>query len=181
MRQRTEKKTQRAELHLKYATQLAQCQAEGIEMKNQRVLLRLLDKTNGDVNQVKQLIEERKEKHRRRKEYQRKHRGKSTDATTTDPQNDGATKENKKRRELSTDDLENLKRLRAAGVHGDPRRILAIFHQCNESIEMTIARKQQEKEERLRQREERINVSLVQCKEPIFHFRSLPIFRSEST
>ena len=147
IKKRAERKTQKAELNLKYSNELAQCEAEGIEMKNQRVLLRLLEKANGDVNQVKQLVQERQEKHRQRKEYRRKHH------------HDDASPEKKKRRELSVDEMENLKRLRAAGVHGNPHRILAIFHECNESIEMTIARKEEQKEQRTRQRDERMKVS----------------------
>ena len=146
MKIRTERKARKAELNQKYSNELAQCEAQGVQMKNQRVLLRLLEKANGDVNQVKQLVEERQEKHRQRKEYRRKHH------------HDDASPEKKKRRELSTDEMENLKRLRAAGVHGNPHRILAIFHECNESIEMTIARKEEQREQRTLQRDERTKV-----------------------
>lgn len=54
--------------------------------------------------------------------------------------------------------MENLKRLRSAGIHGNPMKILKIFHQCNESIEMTMARAQEDREQRVRNRDERCAV-----------------------
>ena len=82
----------------------------------------------------------------------------------------------KKRRELSSDDLENLKRLRSAGVHGNPKKILEIFHECNESIEMTAARTEEVREERRRNRDERVIVrqtnSLLFIKSIFFHYRN---------
>jgi len=154
MKKRSEKKDQKDDLNSKYSNELTQCENDGIQLKNKRVLLRLLEKSNGDVEQVKKLIEERQEKCRQRKDYRRKHRDHSK-TTAAEPMDDGNSTEKKKRRELSSDDVENLKRLRAAGVHGNPQRILEIFHECNESIEMTIARKEEQREQRLRQREER--------------------------
>jgi hypothetical protein len=60
--------------------------------------------------------------------------------------------------------MDNLKRLRSAGVHGNPMKILSIFHECNESIEMTIARTQEVREQRIRNRDERILVSISNIK-----------------
>ncbi|CAF4652779.1 unnamed protein product, partial [Rotaria socialis] len=70
-------------------------------------------------------------------------------------QTHGAASCCRNRRELSSDDIENLKRLRSAGVHGHPMKILSMYHECNESIELTKARKDHEREMRNQQREER--------------------------
>ncbi|CAF0873215.1 unnamed protein product [Adineta steineri] len=152
---RTGRKEKFAELDTKYANQIAQLEAEGLSMKNKRVLARLLEKSNGDVDVAKQLIQERKEKHFRRKEYRCKHRSTSPMLTTQDG-NETVSK-CRKRHDFNSDDHENLAKLRSAGVHGNPRRILAIFHECNESIELTQARIQEERDRRFRHREERVS------------------------
>jgi hypothetical protein len=148
-----------ADIDTKYANEIAQLEADGVEVKNKRILARLLAKADGQVDVVKQLLNERKIHHEQRKEYRHKHhhhhhRGK----TTEEGDETGSTW--RKRRELSTDDLENLKRLRAAGVHGNPKRILEIFHECNESIEMTMARTEEVREQRIRNRDERLLVKI---------------------
>lgn len=146
-----------AEFDTKYANEIAQLEADGVEVKNKRVLARLLAKADGQVDVVKQLLNERKTKHEKRREYQHKHRGKSPFRTAQE--GDEAGPAWRKRRELSADDLDNLKRLRSAGVHGNPKKILEIFHECNESIEITAARTEEAREERIRNRNERISVS----------------------
>ncbi|CAF1280086.1 unnamed protein product [Rotaria sordida] len=153
MSHRTERKEKLAELDTKYADQIAQLEADGITIKNKRILIRLLEKADGQVDVVKELLKERKEKHEQRREYRHKHRNKSPNKTT-DETNQKCSMW-KKRRELSVDDISNLKRLRAAGVRGNPMKILSIFQECNQSIDMTIARAAEERERRSRSREER--------------------------
>jgi hypothetical protein len=183
MLRRTAKKEKFAELDTKYTNEIAQLQADGVEIKNKRVLARLLEKSNGQVDAVKQLINERKEKHQRRKEYRQKHHrckspnateGNETGASTwrkrrehhrckspnTAEGNETGASTWRKRRELSSDELENLKRLRSAGVHGNPMKILKTFHECNDSIEMTVARTQENRERCVRTRNERILVRI---------------------
>ena len=161
---RKERMEKFADTEAKYANQIAQLEADGVEIKNKRILGRLLAKADGQVDVVKQLINERKVHHEQRKEYRHKHhhghhrRGKSSGNTTEE---DGATGSPcRKRRELSADELENLKKLRAAGIRGNPKRILEIFHQCNESVELTKARTEEKREQRIRERDERILVRI---------------------
>lgn len=135
----------RSERKGKYAEELGQLEADGVQMKNKRRLVRFLEKANGDVNAAKQLIATRQEKHRQRK---------GPDPTIT------RTTNSRKAAGLNTDDLENLKRLRIAGLHGNPKRILATFHECHESIEMTIARTEEAREKRCRERGERTAVRI---------------------
>ena len=135
-------------METQYASQIAELQASGVEIKNPRILARLLRKADGQVEVVKQLINERGEKHRLRREYREKHRSNSAHGK-------GEESACRKRRDFSVDDLENLKRLRSAGVHGHPARILELFHECNDSIELTIARREEQREERCRDRQER--------------------------
>ncbi|CAF4744666.1 unnamed protein product, partial [Rotaria sp. Silwood2] len=153
MSRRKEKKDKLAELDTKYANQIAQLEADGVVMKNKRVLIRLLEKADGKIDVVKQLLNERKEKHEQRKEYRHKHRNNSPGKTTEETNQTLPIW--KKRRELSVDDINNLKRLRSAGVRGNPMKILSIFQECNQSIEMTVARAAEERERRNRSREER--------------------------
>jgi hypothetical protein len=163
MTHRKMKKDKFAELDTKYANQIAQLEADGIQIKNKRILTRLFEKADGQVDVVKQLVNERKEKHHQRKEYRHRHRGQSACNKNQEGCNEtGSTW--RKRREISSDDMDNLKRLRSAGVHGNPNKLLAIFHECNESMEMTIARTQEEREQRIRQRDERINVRILSKK-----------------
>ncbi|CAF3050851.1 unnamed protein product [Rotaria socialis] len=154
MSHRREKKEKRAELNTKYASQIAQLEADGIEIKNKRCLAHLLEKADGQVDVAKQLITEWKEKKGKNREYRHRHRNISPGGITTQVTG-GAASCWRKRRELSSDDIENLKRLRSAGVHGHPMKILAMYHECNESIELTKARKDHEREMRNQQREER--------------------------
>ena len=43
-------------------------------------------------------------------------------------------------------------------VHGNPVKILAVFHECGESIERTIARLDKEREQREQRMEHRVEV-----------------------
>ena len=158
MSRRREKKEKFSEMNIKYANEIAQLEADGIQIKNKRLLGRLLERADGQVDVVKQLLNERKEKHEQRKEYQRKHRNKSP--STTAEGNDQISSMWKKRREISPDDIDNLKRLRLAGVQGPPIRILTIFHECNESIDLTLARTEAERERRTRAQDERLMVRI---------------------
>jgi hypothetical protein len=155
---RSAKKEKFGTLDTKYASQIAQLEADGVQIKNKRILARLLEKADGQIDVVKQLINERQEKHLKRKEYQHKHRATSPKA------GDETISTWKRRREFSADDLDTLKQLRSAGAHGHPKRVLAAFHECNGSIEMTLARIQTEREERVRHRDERVLVRISNIK-----------------
>ncbi|CAM4767806.1 unnamed protein product [Rotaria magnacalcarata] len=154
MSHRREKKEKLAELDTKYASQIAQLEADGIKIKNKRRLAHLLEKADGQVDVVKQLTSEWKEKKGQHREYRHRHRNISPGGTTAQ-ETHGAASCWRKRHEFSSDDIENLKRLRSAGVYGHPMKILAMYHECNESIELTKARKDHEREMRNQQREER--------------------------
>jgi hypothetical protein len=145
MTRHKEKKEEVLQLNTKYATQVTQLEADGVNIKNKRLLLKLLEKANGEVEIVKQLLAKKEEK---RKQAQ-------TSSNTTE----GATKN---RHAVDPDDLDNLRQLRSAGVHGNPIKILAIFHECGESIEKTIARLEKEREEREQGSEHRIQVINLQ-------------------
>ncbi|CAF4968037.1 unnamed protein product, partial [Rotaria sp. Silwood1] len=133
------------ELNAKYANQIAQVESDGIIIKNKQLLIRLLEKTDGQVDVVKQFLNERKE-------YRDKYRNEAQDITTQETDETESTL--RKRCKLSIDDIDNLKRLRSAGVHGNSMKVLAIFHKCNESIEMAIVRTQEERQRRLQSRDE---------------------------
>ncbi|CAF0906008.1 unnamed protein product [Adineta steineri] len=152
----TERKAKFAELYTKYANQIAQLEAEGFSIKNKRILACLLEKSNGDIAVVKQFAQERQEKHIKRKECRHKHRNTSPTITTQEGNKTGSRCG--KRHDFSSDDLENLKKLRLASVHGNPRRVLATFHECNDSIELTQTRMQEKKQKRCHHREERASV-----------------------
>ncbi|CAF5007881.1 unnamed protein product, partial [Rotaria sp. Silwood1] len=140
-----QKKEKLEELNAKYANQIAQLENDGIIIKNKQLLIRLLEKTDGQVDVVKQLLNERKE-------YRDKYRNEAQDITTQETDETESTL--KERCKLSVDGIDTLKRLRSAGVHGNPMKVLAIFHKCNESIEMTIVRTQEERQRRLQSRDE---------------------------
>ncbi|CAF5132675.1 unnamed protein product, partial [Rotaria sp. Silwood1] len=138
-----QKKEKLEELNAKYANQIAQVESDGIIIKNKQLLIRLLEKTDGQVDVVKQFLNERKE-------YRDKYRNEAQDITTQETDETESTL--RKRCKLSIDDIDNLKRLRSAGVHGNSMKVLAIFHKCNESIEMAIVRTQEERQRRLQSR-----------------------------
>ncbi|CAF1577610.1 unnamed protein product [Rotaria sp. Silwood1] len=145
MSRHTAQKEKITELQAKYANQIAQLETDGTITENKRILIHLLEKTDGQVDVVKQRLKERKE---RRREDRDKHHNEAQGTDET-----GSTL--RKQQKLSVDDIENLKRLRSAGVNGNPMKVLATFHECNESIEMTVARIQQEREQRHQCRDER--------------------------
>ena len=155
---RQEKKGKMIELEAKYASQLGQLEADGVQVKNKRVLVRLLEKADGDAQLVHRLLAERQEKHHQRKDYRARHRHHSPCKTGHTGESDETGSTWRKRRELSVDDRDNLKKLRSAGVYGNPARVLALYHQYNESIEMTIAHMQAAREEKSRERDERKSV-----------------------
>ncbi|CAF1204306.1 unnamed protein product [Rotaria sordida] len=138
MSRRKANKEKFEELNVKYANQITQLETDGIIIKNKKFLLRLLEKTDGQVDVVKQLFNERKG-------YRGKHRNETQDTVIQETDETGSTL--RKRCKFSDDDINNLKQLRLAGIHGNPMRILSIFHECNESIEMTVARIQEERKQ----------------------------------
>jgi len=147
MTRHKEKKDEIIQLGTKYASQVAQLEADGIKVKNKRFLIQLLEKGNGQVDVVKQLLAEKREQ---------KHRVKSSSITIEGC--DEKVSSSKKRHEINPADLDHLKQLRSAGVHGNPIKILTVFHECNESIEKTIARLEKEREQREQQTEKREQV-----------------------
>ena len=155
----------RSERKVKYAKELDQLEAEGVQIKNRRRLTRFLEKANGDVNAAKQLIAQRPEYHRQRN---------GTELTTTAEDRKASTSA-RQPYDLSTDDQGNLKLLRAAGLHGNPKRMLATFHECNKSIELTIARTEEVREKRCRERGEqtcvRISHALFEIEGELFVFQ----------
>ncbi len=147
MKRHKEKKEEILQLNTNYASQVAQLEADGVNIKNKRLLLKLLEKANGEVEIVKQLLAKKEEK--------RKHAKASSNITKGDAENASSAKN---RHAVDPDDLDNLRQLRSAGVHGNPVKILAVFHECNESIEKTIAHLEKEREEREQRSEHRIQV-----------------------
>jgi membrane-bound lytic murein transglycosylase len=144
MKRHKEKKDEIIQLATKYASQVAQLEADGIKIKNKRFLIQLLEKSNGQVDVVKQFLAEREEQ-----------------KTQVKSSTDEKVASSKKQHEISADDLDNLKRLRSAGIHGNPIKILTAFHECNESIEKTIARLEKEREQREEQSEKRVQVIIT--------------------
>ncbi|CAF1012722.1 unnamed protein product [Adineta ricciae] len=160
MTRRAVRKEKFAGLDEKYAEQIAQLKADGVQVKNDKVLARLLERSNGQTDLVKQLIAERQEKHSKRKEYRRKHRSHSPMTTTTasagEHEEGHHTRPHwRKHHDISDEDLGTVKNLRAAGLHGNPRKLLANFRECGGSIELMQARMAEERDKRSRQREER--------------------------
>ncbi|CAF1188407.1 unnamed protein product [Rotaria sordida] len=147
---REEKKHHIAELDTKYSSQITQLETDGIKIKNKRLLLELLEKANGQVDIVKQLFAERNEQ---------KHQIKSS--INTSEANHENLSLTKKRHEINADDIDNLRQLRSAGIYGNPVKILALFHECNQSIEMTKARIEKDREQREQQYEKRTQQRIV--------------------
>ncbi|CAF3410735.1 unnamed protein product [Rotaria sp. Silwood1] len=143
---REEKKTHSIELDTKYSSQIEQLETDGIKIKNKRLLLELLEKSNGQVHIVKQLLAER---------------NKQKSSISINEENHTKLSSSKKQHEMDVDDIDNLKQLRAAGIHGNPMKILALFHECNQSIEMTKARIEKDREQRERQCEKRTQQHIV--------------------
>ncbi|CAF2594243.1 unnamed protein product [Rotaria sp. Silwood2] len=141
---REEKKHHITELDTKYSSQIVQLEMDGIKIKNKRLLLELLEKANGQVDIVKQLLAERDKQ---------KHQSKSS--INTNVENHKKLSSSKKQHEIDIDDIDNLKQLRSAGIHGNPMKILALFHECNQSIEMTKARIEKDREQHEQQYEKR--------------------------
>ncbi|CAF1324818.1 unnamed protein product [Adineta steineri] len=143
----SEKKDKLNELATKYENQIAQLEADGIKIKNKRYLIQLLEKANGQIDVVKQILAERNE--------QKHHVASSTE------ENKDNVSFSKNRQELNIDDVDTIKQLRSAGIHGNPVKILSVFHECNDSIDMTIARLEKEREQRKQQSEKRVQQRVV--------------------
>ncbi|CAF3012396.1 unnamed protein product [Rotaria socialis] len=75
--------------------------------------------------------------------------------TNTAEEYDEKLSSSKKHLEIDIDDIDHLRQLRNAGVHGNPMKILALFHECNQSIERTVVRYKQVKEQREKESEKR--------------------------
>ena len=138
MKRHKEKKEGQRQLDTKYASQVAQLEADGVNTKKRHLVFKLLEKANGDVEVVKQLLAKK-------------------EAKSSDTTEEGA----KKHHAVDVDDLENLRQLRSAGVHGNPIKILAVFHECGDSIEKTIARLEKDREEREQRSEHRVQVKYL--------------------
>ena len=148
MKRHKEKKDLVLQLSTKYTNQVAQLEADGVKIKNKRLLIHLLEKANGEVDVVKQLLAERSE--------QKKQMNASSYTTEGDEETESPFKQ---RSAVDMDDLDNLRQLRSAGAHGNPVKILAIFHECGESIEQTIGRLAKDREEREHRLEHRVQVN----------------------
>lgn len=147
MMRHKERKDTILQLTTKYADQVAQLEADGVKIKNKQLLAQLLEKANGQVDVVKQLLAERRQEKKQAKI--------SSNTTETGDQNASPFKP---KAAVDPDDLDNLRQLRQAGAKGNPVKILAVFHQCDRSVEKTIARLQKEREEREQQRDHRVQV-----------------------
>ncbi len=161
MNRHKEKKDGINQLATKYANQVAQLEADGVKIKNKQLLIQLLKKANGQVEVVKQLLAERQEQKNQAK----------APAITTEGCDETASS-SKKQHGINPDDLGNLRQLRSAGVHGNPIKILTIFHECNENIERTIARIEKEREEREQKLENRVQVKITQENNPLIKILS---------
>lgn len=151
MKLHKERKDAVLQLTTKYADQVAQLEADGVKIKNKQLLAQLLDKANGQVDVVKQLLAEKR---------QQKKEGK----VPTNPVEEGTQNAApvKAKPAVDPEDLDSLRQLRQAGAHGNPMKILAVFHQCDRSIERTIARLEKEREEREQRMENRVQVEYYQ-------------------
>ena len=152
MQRRREKKENTQLLHSKYAQQLAQLASRGIELKNNPTILHLLEKSNGQVDLVESLLAEAKTI----RDQTSSHSTSMEDDHALEPSFKQQDKLNK-----DDDDLTHLRQLRAAGVHGNPTKILAVFHQCHQSIESTRARLAEQRAQRDRQQENRLEVRSI--------------------
>jgi hypothetical protein len=153
MKRHKGKKEDLLQLDIKYGSQVAQLEADGVNIKKRQLLFKLLEQANGDVEVVKQLLAKKEAKSKKA----------AASANTTE---EGA----KKRPAVDVDDLENLRQLRSAGVHGNPIKILAVFHECDNSIEKTIARLEKDREEREQRSEHRVQVKNLPRKSFIHSF-----------
>ncbi|CAF4555370.1 unnamed protein product [Rotaria socialis] len=145
IKHRAEKKDHITQLDTRYSSQLAQLESDGVKTKNKRLLIELLEKANGQIDVVKQMLTERKE--------QKDQIISST--TNTAEEYDEKLSSSKKHLEIDIDDIDHLRQLRNAGVHGNPMKILALFHECNQSIERTVVRYKQVQEQREKESEKR--------------------------
>ena len=150
MKHHKERKDAILELTTKYADQVAQLETDGVKIKNKQLLAQLLEKANGQVDVVKQLLAEKRQ--------QKKQAKASSDTTET---GDQIASPLKPRSAIDPDDLDSLRQLRQAGAHGNPVKILAVFHQCDRSVEKTIARLEKDREEREQQRDRREQVKYL--------------------
>lgn len=140
MQRRREKKENTQLLQSKYAEQLAQLASRGIEMRNNPTLLQLLEMSNGEIDVVESLIAE------------------ENSTCLKDDTSRMASSEEHSELNGDDNDLSHLKQLRAAGIHGNPMKILAVFHQCHQSIELTRARLAEQRDRRDRLQGNRLEV-----------------------
>ena len=96
------------------------------------------------------------EKRREKKERSRASPQSTMTADLTKPMKKEAQERNSY--EMTPDDLDHLRQLRAAGIHGNPMKILSVFHQCNQSIELTQNYLDEERARRYRNDETRLEV-----------------------
>ena len=151
MKRHKERKDAALQLTTKYVDQVAQLEADGVKIKNKQFLAQLLEQANGQVDVVKQLLAEKR---------QQKKDGKApTNSVEEGTQNASPVKP---KPAVDPEDLDNLRQLRQAGAHGNPMKILAVFHQCDRSVEKTIARLEKEREEREQRMENRVQVEYCQ-------------------
>lgn len=147
MKRHKERKDATRQLTTKYADQVAQLEADGVKIKNKQLLAQLLEKADGQVDVVKQLLAEKRQQKKQEKAVEE---GEQT-VTSVKPKH-----------AVDPEDLDSLRQLRQAGAHGNPMKILAVFHQCERSVEKTIARLEKDREEREQRIENRVQVEYCQ-------------------
>ncbi|CAF1517872.1 unnamed protein product, partial [Didymodactylos carnosus] len=142
-------KTDFGKLELEYDQQLKQLELDGVRIKNKRAVVHLLQKSNGQLDTVKEfLLQKQQRKEKKKCDYS---------SPREDDEKDHRKQKKARMANMSSDDLEHLKQLRAVGVHGNPIKILKILHEeCNDSVELTIEKFRQHKEQRKRECEERL-------------------------
>ncbi|CAF1331018.1 unnamed protein product, partial [Didymodactylos carnosus] len=152
MKHRLDKKSDFEKLEKEYEEQLKQLELDGVHVKNKRFVVRRLKESNGQLDMVKRFLLEKQERGQRKAEKKRDH------SSPKEGEEQGCRKERKIRTaNMSIENLDHLKQLRAADIHGNPMKILKIFHEeCNDSVELTAEICRQHKEQRKRDQKERL-------------------------
>ncbi|CAF1137373.1 unnamed protein product, partial [Didymodactylos carnosus] len=149
MQHRLNKKTDLEKFELEYDQQLKQLELDGVHIRNKRAVVHLLQKSNGQLDTVKEfLLQKQQRKEKKKRDYS---------SPREDDEKEHRQQKKARMANISVDDLEYLKQLRVAGVHGNPIKILKILHEeCNDSVELTIEKCRQHKDQRKHEREERL-------------------------
>lgn len=96
------------------------------------------------------------------KRREKKHRSLPSSQSTTEPEVMKSMKteeQNRQTYEMTAEDLDHLRELRSAGIHGNPMKILSVFHRCQQSIELTQKHLDEERIRRHKNDETRLEVN----------------------